>query len=114
MVHIDSLWIDIKHRVAAAGQLACTASYVQNNAANGGPAGPDSAVALDAAHEKLIHSFEFPQSTDETPNGRLYNEVLSARASAKEDLEDALTLLKTELELSHLKQTAKNAAAADQ
>lgn len=107
IVHIDGLWIDIKHRVAAAGQLACTASYIRNTAASGGPAGPDSAIALDVAHEKLIHSFEFPQAGGgDTRNHLLYNEVLDARESAKEDLVDALNLLKTELELSNLKPTA--------
>lgn len=110
VVHIDGLWIDINHRIAAAGQCVCTASYIRNAAANGGPAGPDCGVALDVGHEKLVHSFEFPTSTGETDH-HLYNEVLEARASAKKELTDALNLLKTELALSNLTQTAPRTAS---
>jgi len=110
MVLIDDLWIDVNHRVAAAGQCVCTASYM---VANGGPPGPDSGVALDVAHEKLIHSFEFPQSTGEEDE-HLYNEVLEARESAKEDLVDALNLLKTEMALSNFKQTGAASTAANE
>ena len=110
VICIDDLWIDIKHRIAAAGQCVCTASYVKSIAASGGPAGPDCAAALDVAHEKLVRSFEFPQSMGNIDH--LYEEVLEARQSAKEDLLDALNLLKTELALSNLKQTALQATAA--
>lgn len=109
-MHIDNLWIDIRHRIAAAGQCVCTASYIRDAAANGGPAGPDCGGALDVGHQKLIHTFEFPASTGETDH-HLYNEVLEARESAKKDLRDALNLLKTELALSNLTQTAPRAAA---
>lgn len=110
VICIDDLWIDIKHRIAAAGQCVCTASYVKSTAASGDPAGPDSAAALDVAHENLVRSFEFPQST--TNIDHLYEEVLEARESAKEDLLDALSLLKTELALSTLKKAAPPATAA--
>ena len=111
VICIDDLWIDIKHRIAAAGQCVCTASYFKSMAATGGPVGPDSAVALDVAHEKLVRSFEFPPSSGEIDH-LLYEEVLESRESAKEDLSDALNLLKTELALSNLKQTAPQATAA--
>ena len=109
-VCIDDLWIDIKHRIAAAGQCVCTTSYIKSIAADGGPAGPHSAVALDVAHEKLIHSFDFPQFSVETDH--LYNDVLESRESAKEDLMDALNLLKTELALSNLTQAAPQGATS--
>jgi hypothetical protein len=109
-VCIDDLWIDIKHRIAAAGQCVCTASYIKSTAAGGGPAGAHSSVALDVAHEKLIHSFEFPQFTVETDH--VYDDVLESRESAKEDLMDALHLLKTELALSNLAQAAPRGATS--
>lgn len=83
-------------RFCAAGQLLCSASYVQNEAGDVGEA--DCSRALTAAFDKLS-AHEFPRAAGPE---QLYSEVLDARDSAVKDLEDALDLLRSELALSKL------------
>jgi len=85
-------------RFCAVGQLLCSASYVQNEA---GVVGAADCSSLTVASNKLS-SHEFPGASGPE---QLYSEVLDARDSAAKDLEDALDLLRSELELSKLKQS---------
>lgn len=98
-VQVGDCSIDLRDRLSAAGKLVCTASYVMHVA--DGPLGIESYSALAAAGEKLT-SDVFP-CADRSHN--LYNEVLDARDIAVNDLSEALSLLKAELELSNLKQS---------
>lgn len=88
-------------RFCAVGQLLCSASYVQSQAGFIGAA--DSFQAFTIATDKLT-KHEFPDPA----GAQLYSEVLDARQSAVNDLEDALDLLRSEIELSKLKQSSAN------
>jgi hypothetical protein len=91
--------IDLGDRISAAGQLLCTALYVKHVADS--PLGIQSFSALTAASEKLS-SDVFPCADR---SHHLYNEVLDARNTAVNDLNEALNLFKAELELANLKQS---------
>lgn len=103
-IYTDGKWTDMRHRIAIAAQLICTASYLQHVAVQKCPPAAISAIPLDVAHGKLTTSLDFPRINFDnvSESELLYDEVVEVRRNAVDELSEAVQLFKTELELSDL------------
>jgi hypothetical protein len=95
----DQSTLDLTSRIAATTQLLCTLAYVVNVADT--PFATEAYPALGIASDKVTANV-FPR--DEGFRS-LYGEVMDARDDAVQELNEALDMLKTELELSKMQQS---------